>query len=117
MSSRGLWVLVLLLCGVGSVARAGSLNKADPWDPRHIDGLPPEIQQYITGLCKGPPKAQRDFATFNPHERRWRINIEYLHCDGLAGTYRQGGKCLDIDFIETGSHYRPARKTFADCGF
>lgn len=109
-------LFALLLCQ-GSFVQAGSLNKHDPWDPHHISNLPPEVRQYIAGLCKGPAAAQHDFATYNPQEHRWRINIEYLNCEGLARDFRQGHQCLDVDFVEVGSHYRLARKSFADCGF
>ncbi|WP_426412900.1 hypothetical protein [Bradyrhizobium ganzhouense] len=93
------------------------MNKHDPWDAHHISDLPLEVRQYIAGLCKGPAAAQHDFATYNPQEHRWRINIEYLNCQGLARGFREGNQCLDVDFVEVGSHYHLARKTYAACGF
>ncbi|MFB9264480.1 hypothetical protein ACFFWD_15080 [Bradyrhizobium erythrophlei] len=97
-------------------AVSGSMNKDDPWNPHHINGLPPEVRHYIAGICKSPPAAQRDFATYNPRERRWRINLEYLRCEGL-GEFRRGNQCLDVDFVEVGSQYRLASKHYADCGY
>ncbi|MBR0801820.1 hypothetical protein JQ615_41555 [Bradyrhizobium jicamae] len=111
------WLLaVCLLAGDAQQAFAGSMNKHDPWDPHHINGLPPEVRHYIAGICKSEPSAQHDFATYNPHERRWRINLEYLRCDGLA-EFRRGNQCLDVDFVEVGSEYRLASKHYADCGY
>ena|SRR5690242_1000812 len=109
--------LCLLLCGVTSAASKGSaVIKNDPWDPHHIDDLPPEVRQYIAAICGSAPRARNDFATYSPHAKRWRINLEYLRCDGL-GEYRRGNQCLDVDFIAVGSHFRLARKAYAACGF
>jgi hypothetical protein len=118
MTDRTLLVaLCLLLCNEPSaLSKGSSVGKDDPWNPSHIDSLPADIRQYIAGLCKGSPRAQHDFATFSPQEKRWRINLEYLQCDGL-GEYRRGNRCLDVDFVEAGSRFRLARKEYRDCGF
>jgi len=52
----------------------------------------------------------------SPREHRWRINLEYLECKGL-GEYRHGNQCLDVDFVEVGSHFRPSSKQYRACGF
>jgi hypothetical protein len=112
-----LLALCLLICSeLPAVSKGSAANKEDPWDPRHIDNLPAEVRQYITGICKGPARAQHDFATYSPHEKRWRINLEYLQCNGL-GEYRRGNQCLDVDFVEIGSHFRVASKQYRDCGY
>jgi hypothetical protein len=112
-----LLALCLLLCNeLAAVAKGSAVNKNDLWNPHHIDDLPAEIRQYIAGICKGPPSAQLHFATYSPYEKRWRIHLEYLRCDGL-GEYRRGNQCLDVDFVAVGSRFRLARKLYADCGF
>lgn len=118
-AARGaLLCCALLLSSTLEVSSRGSgVGKDDPWNPHHIDGLPAEVRQYIAAICRGSAAAQHDFATYLPQEKRWRINLEYLHCDGLEGTYRQGGQCLDVDFVEVGSHFRLARKQYRGCGF
>jgi hypothetical protein len=118
MTVRSLsWALCLLLCSeVVAVSKGSAVNKNDPWDRHHIDDLPDEIRQYVAAICKGPPSAQNDFATYSPHEKRWRINLEYLRCDGL-GEYRRGNQCLDVDFVAVGSRFRLVRKGYAACGF
>ena len=96
----------------------GSIARDAPWDAHHIDTLPVEVRRYIGEICKGPPRAQHDFATYNPQEKRWRINLEYLQCNGHGlAEYRRGNQCLDVDFVAIGSHWQLARKTYADCGF
>jgi hypothetical protein len=107
---------VLLFCGVYSAFPWGSVIKDDPWDPHHIEDLPAEVRQYIAGICKGPARAQNDFATYSPQQKRWRINLEYLDCKGL-GEFRRGNQCLDVDFVEVGSSFRLASKQYRDCGF
>jgi hypothetical protein len=112
---------ILALCFLFAVVlpigiKASEINHDDPWNPHHIADLPAEVRQYIASICKGSPSAQHDFATYNPHEKRWRINLEYLRCEGL-GEYRHGNQCLDVDFVAVGSHYRLAKKQFAACGF
>src|SRR5262249_12145346 len=113
MTVRTLLLAVcLLLCGeLPAISRAGG-GKDDPWNPQHISTLPAEVRQYIAGICKGPPRAQHDFATYSPHEKRWRINLEYLQCDGPPSEYRRGNQCLDVDFVAEGSHFRLANKQY-----
>ena len=76
----------------------------------------PLIWTSARWTCKGPPSAQHEFATYSAQERRWRINLEYLRCDGLR-EYRRGNQCLDVEFVAAGSRVRLARKQYRDCGF
>lgn len=109
--------LCLVLLSIPPALSMGSVgNKHDPFDPNHINLLPPDVRRYIAGICKGTPVAQHDFATYSPQEKRWRINLEYLQC-GVIGEYRRGNQCLDVDFVATGAHFRLVRKTYAACGF
>ncbi|MBR0966536.1 hypothetical protein JQ554_21645 [Bradyrhizobium diazoefficiens] len=112
-----LMALCLLLCHeIAALAKGGALNKDAPWNPEHIEGLPADVRHYVAGICKGPATAQHDFATYSPQEKRWRINLEYLRCNGLT-EYRRGNQCLDVEFVETGSRFRLARTSWRDCGF
>jgi hypothetical protein len=99
-------------------AAARGVGGADdgPWNTHHLDTLPVEVQQYISGICKGRALAGHEFATYLPSEQRWRINLEYLHCDGLREV-RRGSLCLDVDFVRAGSHFHLANKQYRDCGF
>ena len=111
-----LGICLLLTSVLPATSRGSSPSKDDPWNPEHIGALPPEIRHYIAGMCKGPASAQHDFATYSPSEKRWRINIEYLRCEGLTEV-RHGHQCVDVDFVEIGSHFRLASKQYRDCGF
>ena len=116
MRASLLALFFLLSNVIAADAKSSAGAKNDPWDPRHIDDLPLEIRQYIATICKSRPAAQHDFATYSPLEKRWRINLEYLQCDGL-GEYRRGNQCLDVDFVAVGSRFRLVRKQYSACGF
>jgi hypothetical protein len=65
-----LLAICLLLCsGSAAVSKGSAVYKNDPYR-HHIDDLPAEIRQYIAAICKGPPSAQSDFATYSPQEKR-----------------------------------------------
>jgi hypothetical protein len=112
-----LLAISLLLSSEFPVSSKGSAVIHDePYNAHHIDDLPAEVRHYIAKICKGPASAEHDFATYSPREKRWRINLEYLHCEGL-GTYRKGSQCLDVDFVADGSHFRLRDKGYRDCGY
>ena len=109
-------ICVLLSSALPVVSKGSSPVKDDAWNPEQISVLPVEVRQYISGICKGPAQAQHDFATYLPSDKRWRINLEYLRCDGL-GKFRHGSLCLDVDFVAVGAHFRLANKQDRGCGF
>ena len=108
---------LLLISELPAFPKGSSVIKDEPWDAHRIGDLPAEVRQYIAVICKGAPSARHEFATYSPHEHRWRINLEYLRCSGLGGGYRHGDQCLDVDFVEVGSHFRLASKQYRGCGF
>ena len=108
---------LLVSSDLPAMSKGSAVIKDDPWNPHHIDTLPLDVRRYIAFICKGPPRAQHDFATYSPHERRWRINLEYLQCDRRPPEYRRGNQCLDVDFVAEGPRFRLLRKHYADCGF
>ncbi|UGA42343.1 hypothetical protein [Bradyrhizobium quebecense] len=107
---------ILLSSELPAVSKSSIGHNDGPWNSDHIDSLPPEVRQYIAGICRGPASAQHDFATYSPREKRWRINLEYLRCNGI-GAFRRGNQCLDVDFVEQGSRFHVGAKQFRDCGF
>jgi hypothetical protein len=71
--------LCLLHCSeLPAFSRGSASTGDDPWNRHHIAELPAEVRQHIAGICKGAPIARHDFATYSPHEKRWRINLEYI---------------------------------------
>jgi hypothetical protein len=108
--------MILVSREIPATAKGSAVVHDDPFNSHHIDDLPADVRQYIAGICKGPASAHHDFATYSPHEKRWRINLEYLRCNGL-GEYRRGNQCVDVDFIEVGNRYRLSSKAYRDCGY
>ena len=107
----------LLSSALPATSKGSTVFHDDPWNPHHIDDLPYDVRQYIAGmLCKGPATAEHEFATYSPREKRWRINLEYLKCNGLS-EYRRGNQCLDVEFIQVGTRYRLSTKVYRDCGY
>ena len=53
--------------------RAGGMHAEDPWNPQHINGLPPEIRSVLGHMCASP-RAQHQFAGYfqNSWDRRPR---------------------------------------------
>jgi hypothetical protein len=107
---------LLLWSDLPAVSKGSNPYKDDPWNPQHIDNLPVEIRQYIARICGGAARAQHNFATYSPREKRWRLNLEYLQCNGL-GESRRGSQCLNVDFVAVDAHFRLARKQYANCDF
>jgi hypothetical protein len=103
-----MWIKPLLLglaIALGSqlpaAGRSAGTGHDDLWNSDHIDLLPIEVRQYIAQICKGTPRAQHDFASYLPSEKRWRINLEYLRCEGL-GTFRRGNEELSRNLGDDG---------------
>ncbi|GIQ71728.1 hypothetical protein BraRD5C2_01640 [Bradyrhizobium sp. RD5-C2] len=107
---------ILLSSALPAVSKSSIGHNDGPWNADHIDDLPSEVRHYIAGICRGPATAQHDFATYSHREKRWRINLEYLRCNGI-GAFRRGNQCLDVDFVEQGSRFHLGEKQFRDCGF
>ena len=107
---------ILFSSQIPAASKGSAVIHDDPFNPHHIDDLPADVRQYIAAICKSPASAQHDFAVYLPHEKRWRINLEYLRCNGL-GEYRRGNQCLDVDFVEVGTRFRVASKAYRACGF
>lgn len=52
-------VLLLVACTQSNVlARSGGLSHDSPWNPEHIDSLPPEIRDSVLHSA-GPGRTQR----------------------------------------------------------
>jgi hypothetical protein len=107
---------ILLSSNLSAASKGSAVIHDNPYNPDHIAHLPADVRQYIAEICKGPASALHEFATYPPHEKRWRINLEYLQCSGL-GEYRRGNQCLDVDFVEVGARYRLVSKAYRSCGF
>ena len=99
-------ILWLLLCNQPlAFARGSQVGHDDPWNPEHIDRLPPEVRYALRRICKDPPRAGHYFATYFDNSHLIKLHFEHLHCDGRA-TFCRGDSCLHQEYVSTGGHYR-----------
>jgi hypothetical protein len=73
-----------------------------PWNPEHIDHLPPDVRSAVLAKCSARPNAGHYFATYFHDE----INLHYerLHCETTS--FCEASVCLHEGYRLTGGHYR-----------
>ena len=105
--------ILLLLPGSQppSFARGSQVVHDDPWNPEHIDRLPPEVRDAIIRMCGDPPRAGHYFATYFDHSRLMKLHFEDLHCDRRA--FCRGDACLQQEYISSKGHFRLIRSYYA----
>lgn len=86
-------------------ARASQVGHDDPWNPEHIEHLPPEVRSVVIRMCRDPPRAGHYFATNFDNSRLMKLHFEHLHCDGQA-MFCRGDICLHQEYVSIGGHYQ-----------
>jgi hypothetical protein len=79
--------------------------KDPPWNPEHIDHLPPDVRNAVIAKCPQKPNAGHYFATYFQDEIH--LHYEHLHCD--AASFCNGSQCLHQVYKLSGGHYRLLR--------
>src|SRR6202171_5213207 len=74
-----------------------------PWNPEHIDHLPPEVRRAVFAMCATPPSAGHYFATYGPN--RVTLHFEHFHCGQMSGVYCKGSQCLHQVYRLSGGRY------------
>ena len=111
LSAIAAGIVLLLLCDL-AFARGGQVGHDDPWNPEHIERLPPEVRNAVIGICHGhPPHAAHYFATYFNDSRLIKLHFEHLRCDQQA-TFCRGDSCLHQEYVSTGGHYRLMRSYY-----
>jgi len=91
--------------------RAGGMHAEDPWNPQHVNGLPPEIRSVLGHMCAAP-RAQHQFAGYFQNSRVLVLHFERLRCGDRAAYCTQAG-CLHQVYVSTGGGYRLLRSYYA----
>jgi hypothetical protein len=91
--------------------RAGGMHAEDPWNPQHINGLPPEIRNVLGQMCAAP-RAQHQFAGYFQNSRVLVLHFERLRCGDRGALCTQAG-CLHQVYVSTGGRYRLLRSYYA----
>jgi hypothetical protein len=100
---------LLAIAGQASLAfaRSGGIHSEDPWNPQHINGLPPEVRNALAHMC-GTARAQHQFASYFQNSRVLVLHFEHFRCGNRAALCTQAG-CLHQVYVSTGGRYRLLR--------
>jgi hypothetical protein len=107
-------LLLLAACAQSCVFARGSSQHDEPWNPEHIDSLPPEVRSSVLHMCRVRPHAAHYFATYLDHARIIKLHFEDFSCEGRQ-MYRDAGRCLHEEFTLTGARYRQTRSYYDRC--
>jgi hypothetical protein len=106
LSAIAAGVALLSLCNQPlTFARGSQVSHDDPWNPEHIERLPPEVRNAVIRMCRDPPRAGHYFATYFDNSRLMKLHFEHLHCDGQP-IFCNEGSCLHQEYVSTGGRYR-----------
>jgi hypothetical protein len=96
---------LLAIAGQASLAfaRSGGIHSEDPWNPQHINGLPPEVRNALAHMC-GTARAQHQFASYFQNSRVLVLHFEHFRCGNRAALCTQAG-CLHQVYVSTGGRY------------
>jgi hypothetical protein len=92
-------------------ARGGGIHSEDPWNPQHINGLPPEIRNALAHMC-GTARAQHQFAGYFQNSRVLVLHFEHFRCGDRGALCTQAGWV----YVSTGGRYRLQRSHYAPEG-
>ncbi|WP_426407384.1 hypothetical protein [Bradyrhizobium ganzhouense] len=97
--------LLLLIGAPGALGRGSQVGHDDPWNPEHIDHLPPEVRSAVAHMCGNSARAAHYFATYLDNSRIIRLHFEHLHC-GETGRFCKVDGCLHQEYFSGGGQYR-----------
>lgn len=97
-----------------ALALASSSSHDSPWNPDHIDRLPPDVRNAVLHICGGRAQGLHYFGTYLNRSKTVRLHFENLRCDGDQ-SFRRGDRCLHEEYIVSGKHYRLAKHYYAPC--
>jgi hypothetical protein len=98
---------VIVMLGAGTSADAQHI-KDPPWNPEHIDHLPPDVLSAVMAKCPQRPNAGHYFATYFRDEIH--LHYEHLHCD--TASFCNGSQCLHQVYKLADGHYRLAKSFY-----
>jgi hypothetical protein len=103
--------LLSLICQMSpAVARGGAGTADPPFNPEHINQLPPEIRNAINHLCGPSLRAGHYFATYFENSRFLKLHFEHSQCESQKACTQAG--CLHQVYIMTKGRYRLLRSYY-----
>jgi hypothetical protein len=106
LNARQVWAAMMglsLSWGANSIAVAQYV-KDPPWNPEHIDHLPPEVRSAVVAMCAKSPSAGHYFATYSQNSRQINLHFEKFHCE-QGPAFCSAAGCLHQVYALTAGHY------------
>ena len=98
-------LVIAMNTGVSDTAGRQDQGHENPWNPFHIQELPPEVRVSVKAMCRGTSEAAHYFATYSPDGRVIHLHFEKFRCDGQPLFCNSAG-CLHQDYVRVGHSYR-----------
>ncbi len=99
------WSLIAAVLGTVPCVADPLTVHDPPWNPQHIDQLPPDIRRAVLAKCASRPDAGHYFATYLHDEVH--LHFEHFHCEGVSFCDNSG--CLHQIYGSSGGHYHLLR--------
>ena len=103
--------ILTVACGIPeAVAKGGSYQKDETYNPLHIISLPAEIRASVYARCN-EPRAEHSFAEYRDNLRTVTLHFERLLC-GTSEFRCPASGCLHEVFTLTGGRYKLTRRYY-----
>ena len=103
--------LLSFICQMSPAVARSSLDTADhPWNPEHINQLPPEVRIAVSRLCGPSLRAAHYFATYSENSRLLNLHFEHSQCQSQKVCTQAG--CLHQIYVFSAGHYRLLRSYY-----
>ena len=97
---------------IGTVVCSAQIMLHDPpWNPAHIDHLPPEVRKRVLSMCPTMPAAGHYFAIYDGSQLT--LHFKDFHCgEGPNRFCRDHSQCLLQIYTLMGGHYALTKAVF-----
>jgi hypothetical protein len=103
--------LLGFVCHMSAAVARGSMGAADPpWNPDHINQLPPEVRNAVSHLCGPSLRAAHYFATYAENSRFLNLHFEHSQCQSQKVCTQAG--CLHQVYVLIKGRYRLLRSFY-----
>jgi hypothetical protein len=95
-----------------SFAKGGGLTRENPYNPQHIESLPPEVRAAVIHQWRTTPKALHYFASYTENSQRIVLHFEHFYCNSGRIFCNPSG-CLHQIYVSSRGHYRLLRSYYS----
>jgi hypothetical protein len=117
-----MWKTVRCVCALTALlltyneasAKGGNVGSEAPYNPQHIQSLPPNIRNHVMGMCR-TPRALHTFPSYDENLQRVVLHFEHFYCEDGRSFCGPFG-CLHQVYVFTRGHYKLLRSYYAPTG-